>query len=221
MIPTDNAAMRDSQPPFHRIASLVIASAVLTACGPNYSAVNNRLRAENMAKDKEISSLNDQVATQDATIKSQQAVLDKQSPPLQTLPSDRLADMFTVAKVEILPATDSSDLLEGDNKLKGFRVYFRTLTQDRMVYPSTGTLTIEAFELPPAPTPPVRLGTWTFSPADMKKNWYDGLGLRHFAFNCPWSALPGHADVTFKVTFTDALTGVTFEDHLDKKITLP
>jgi hypothetical protein len=217
--------MGDHQPTFRRVIpaalAAIVAGAALTACGPNYSAVTNRLRAENMAKDKEISTLQDQVATQDATIKSLQAVVAKESPPVQTLPPDRLAELYTVAKVEIMPATDSSDLLEGDNKLKGFRVYFRTLTQDRMIYPATGTLTIEAFELPPAPTPPVRLGTWTFSPEDMKKNWYEGLGLHHFAFNCPWSAPPAHSDVTFKVTFTDALTGITFEDHLDKKITLP
>ena len=90
-----------------------------------------------------------------------------------------------------------------------------------MNIPATGDLTIEAFELAPPPQPPTRLGTWKFSAAELKKNYYNGFGLNQFAVNCPWTQPPTSPDITFRLTFRDALTGRLLETHLYKKVTLP
>ena len=194
---------------------------MLAACGTDYTAVINRLRAANATQEKEIAALKARQASNEAIINSLQDQLSEKSPRIQTLPPERLAELFTVGSVQILKATDTSDLLTGDGKLKGFRIFIRTLTADSMVFPATGKLQVEAFELPMAPDQPARIGAWTFTAEEMKKNWYSGLGLNHFGFNLPWENPPRHADVTFKVTFTDALTGNVFTAHLDKKVTLP
>ena len=193
----------------------------LAACGPNYTAVNNRLRAENSQQEKEIATLKAKQASDAAIIQSLQDQLSGKVPRVETLPPERLAELFTVGSVQIQKESGSTDLGTGDGKLKGFRIFIRTLTADGMVLPATGKLEVEAFDLPPAPDQPVRIGTWTFSAEEMKKNWYAGLGLNHFAFNLPWETPPRHADVTFKVRFTEALTGNVFTAHLEKKVTLP
>jgi hypothetical protein len=82
-------------------------------------------------------------------------------------------------------------------------------------------MTIEAFELHAAPAAPRRIGTWTFTPKDMKANWYTGFGSNYFAFNCPWTSPPTLSNVTFKVHSEDALTGQALEADLTKAINLP
>ena len=87
-----------------------------------------------------------------------------------------------------------------------------------MIFPATGNLTLDAVALNPAPAQPARLGNWTFTPTQMKTQWYAGLGLNHFAFDCPIPGLssPPSADVLITATFTDALT----DKRLDATLTL-
>ncbi|HVT81194.1 MAG TPA: hypothetical protein VHM90_11105 [Phycisphaerae bacterium] len=179
----------------------------------------NRLRHENMEKDSQIASLNDRLRNRDATIKDMQGRLSGNLPPLQTLPADRLGQLFTVSRLEI---QGTSDTYDPDGKgISAFRVFLRTYTEDGQIAPAAGTLTIEAFELPPAPAEPRRLGTWTFTPEQMKKSWYTGLGLNHFAFTCPWQTPPTQNALIFKARLQDALTGGTLAAQLDKKVTFP
>ena len=65
-----------------------------------------------------------------------------------------------------------------------------------------------------------RLGIWTFTPAELKKLWYENFGLRQFAVICPWTTPPAHDEITFKIKFVDALTGRTFEDQKAIKVHL-
>jgi hypothetical protein len=195
-------------------------AAGIAGCGPDYNAVANQLRMQTIQQQRQISDLQAKLTASDAAVKQLQAEADNKLPRVATLPDERLAAMYTAARIEILPQTDSWEFQSGKG-LAGFRVHFRTLTDDGMNIPATGDVTIEAFELAPAPAQPQRLGTWTFSAAQIKKCWYSGLGLNQFACNCPWTKPPTSADVTFRMTFRDALTGRVLEAHLDKKVTLP
>ena len=198
------------------ILCLLVATALLTACsGPDLNAVANRLREENLDQKRQIADLQDKLKNRDATVLDLQTHFAMNTPPLPTLPPERLADVFTVARLEIQAQTDSTDLPDGK---PGFRVFLRTYDADNQIVPASGTLTVEAFELPLAPAPPRRIGMWTFTAQEMKKNWYTGLGLNHFALSCPWSAPPTLTAITFRVRLRDALTGQTFEAQLDKKI---
>jgi hypothetical protein len=201
-----------------RGAGLGVCCLALAACGPDYNAVANRLRESNIKQERELASLKEQLTNRDATIRD----LRQQSgaPVLPTLPPERLAQLITAAKIAIQSGTDTWD--NGDGKgVSAFRVYLRPSSADGQIVPATGTLTIDAFELPPSPAEPRRIGTWHFTPEQMKGMWYSGLGLNHFAFTCPWDKPPTQPQVTFNARFQDALTGQTLEATLTKRITLP
>ncbi|MCL2648605.1 MAG: hypothetical protein FWD61_16640 [Phycisphaerales bacterium] len=208
---------------FRILLIVLFACGVLSACGPDYNQIANRLREQNMSQEKQIKDLQGTLAARDVTVRQLQDQVDLRTPRIPTLPDNRLNELFTAAKLEIRPQTDSWQI-DASKNLTAFRVFIRTFSDDDTNIPATGTLTIEAFELPAAPAQPRRLGTWTFTPAEMKKNWYSGFGLNQFAFNCPWTAPatpPTTTDILFKATFLDALTGKALEAHLNKKITLP
>ena len=160
------------------------------------------------------------IASRDAQVADLQNQLAAKNPPLPTLAPDRLAQLFTAASIQIRNQTDVWDFGPQNGGKSGFRVFLRTLSDDGQVIPFTGTLTLEAFELPVSPAKPQRLGTWTFTPEEMKKNWYTSFGSNYFAFNCPWSTAPTHDHITITAHFTDALTGRTLDATLSKTIAL-
>src|SRR3954451_21422930 len=86
------------------------ASALLAGCGPNYSKLANEYREKMLQQRGEIDSLKDQVKNKDATVRDLQARLASNQPPLQTLPPERLAQVFTAVRMEITPQTDAEDL---------------------------------------------------------------------------------------------------------------
>ena len=186
--------------------------AALTACGPNYSAVADRLRKENIELRSDLGAARDELKNKEATIRD----LQGKEPRLPTLPPERLAQVFTAVRLEVAGQTDAQELAGG---ARGFRIFLRAYTKDAQTIPATGALTLEAFELPAAPAEPRRIGTWKFTAEEMKKNWYSGLGAYHFAFSCPFQTAPTMTNVTFKARLVDALTGQTLEAQLEKKIT--
>jgi len=185
---------------------------------PDFRAAANRLREENIKQKEQIATLQDQLKNRDATIHDLQEHIATNTPPIRTLPPERLAQVFTVTKLEIQSETDVADL--GGGK-EGFRMFLRTYDDDGQIVPASGEMTIEVFELPPAPAEPRRIGTWTFTPEDMKKAWFTGLGTNHFAFSCPWEKPPqaNVGPIVFKARFRDALTGNMLLAQLDKKVT--
>ena len=199
---------------------------LLAACGPDYARIDNDLRHQLSAQGAQLADAQQKLANRNAQVTDLQNQLAGKYPPLATLPPDRLAQLFTAAKIDIRSQTDAWNLGGaggggGGKGISGFRIFLRTLSDDDQIITATGTLTLEAFELPPSPAPPVRVGTWTFSPDDMKKNWYTGLGSDYFAFNCPWTAAPKEKTITFTAHFTDALTGRHLDATTTKTITLP
>jgi len=161
------------------------------------------------------------IANRDAQVADLQKQLAAGNPPLQTLPTDRLAQLFTAASIQLRNQSDVWDFGPANGGKAGFRIFLRTLTDDGQIIPATGTLTLEAFELPASPGEPRRLGAWTFTGEEMKKNWYAGAGANYFAFNCPWTTPPTQQNITITARFTDALTGRHLEATLTKAITPP
>jgi hypothetical protein len=83
---------------------------------------------------------------------------------------------------------------------------------------ATGTVVIEAFDLAAQDT---RVGRWEFSSAQLKPMWNGHGMLYEFIIPCPWQTLPQHEKVTIKVSFTDALTGRTFDAQTIASVKLP
>ncbi len=210
----DNALMTHTSPRFWCPLPILATLLCVTGCGPDFQASANRLRAQNITQQNQISDLQAKLAARDSTITGLQSQLDDRTPRIQTLPNDRLAQLFTVGSIDVSTPTGFTDLGEG---LHGLRVYLRTRTDDGTIFPATGKLTLEAFSLTTAPAEPLRIGPWTFSPEDMKKNWYSGLGLNHFGFNCPAPTPTAKTDIVIRATFVDALTGRTLQATFTKK----
>jgi len=84
---------------------------------------------------------------------------------------------------------------------------------------AAGAFTIEAFDLD-VPEHPL-VGTWKFSVEQARESWYGKAMLYEYVLTCPWQAGPTHAKLTVKVTFTDALTGLTLTAKQDVTIKLP
>lgn len=207
-----------ARPAYRRGAGLFLFVSALSGCmliPPDLHKVANKLRETTIKQAGEISSLKEQLTNRDATI----ATLKQQSgaATIPSLPQSTLSQLFTVSKIELRSSTDLAD----GNPPTAFRAFIRMYTADGQLLPATGTLTLEAFELPPPPADPRRIGTWTFTPEQMKKCWYSGLGLNQFAFDLPFPAPPATNDITFKARFVDALTGQTLLTQLHKNVKLP
>jgi hypothetical protein len=102
------------------------------------------------------------------------------------------------------------------------KVYLVPTDQDGQPLKAAGSFVIEAFDLdqPQAPL----LGRWTFDTDEAKRNWYGSFMDYTYAFTLPWKTWqkpPGHPEVTIKVAFTDALTGLTFQKQMPITIHVP
>jgi hypothetical protein len=183
---------------------------LLAGCGPNLSQANDDLRAENLRLQQAWQRERDDLRDREATIRRLEEQLDERVPRIATLPKDRLDQMFTVGRIQLRAWTDAWDF-NGDDVQDGFRVYYRTMTENGDVLPATGTLTVEAFDLADAADPLV--ARKTFTPDELRNKWYGGLGLDQFAVNVPWQRVPAHTEVTFRISFVDALTGRVFQDQ--------
>ena len=198
---------------------LALGALALIGCGPNYSRIADSLRERNFKLEQQLEQTQQLIKDQQATLQYKQEQLDAQTPRVATLPPERLAQLFTVTRVELRSGTDLWDW-EKDQAPDGFRVFFRPYSDTGDILPASGQVTIEVFDLA-IPQGTQRLGKWTFTPADLKKSWYGSLGLNHFALNCPLEQLPQHRELTFKLQFIDALTGQVLTDQKQIAVHLP
>ena len=178
----------------------------LTGCA-NY-AKNAPLYQRNVTLENQNAALKRQLATEQTRVSALNTQLAAKTPRIATLPQNRLDQLFTVSGINISGDTRSSRL--GNHKeLRGFRIFVRTRMAGGMALPATGRFVLEAFDLAKAQGSQ-RIGQWVFTPGESKKDWYGLFGINAFAFDCPWKTPPSHRHITFKATFTDALTGRLF-----------
>jgi hypothetical protein len=188
----------------------------LAACAPNYSIVANHRLDQIIKLENQNGELTGKLKEDQTKIDALRRQLESQTPRIATLPPERLDELLTASSIELQHSTDAA-AFDLNTRQTGFRVYVRPMTADGQPVPATGTVTVEAFDLA-LQNESQRIGTWTFTPAELKTNWYSGFGLNHFAMNCPWKEPPAHDAITFKITFVDALTGQTMFDQALIKI---
>ncbi len=188
------------------ITALGFAAALLTGCA-NY-AHNAPFYERNVELTNANSRLKGELASAEAQIKQLRKAVAAKTPRIATLPPPRLAELFTVKKIQISSDTRTAHLHNSSTR-NGFRVFVKTFMGGSMILPATGTFNIQAFDLSSGVKHPL-IGRWSFSPMQSKKCWYGLFGLDEFGFDCPWKTPPRHPDITFRVKFTDALTGRVF-----------
>jgi len=177
---------------------------ILPAACTHPSKANIELRKEKQALEARIQSLEEQRTADQARIRG----LEEKVGTIPTLPESRLDEMFTAHGIRIGQLTGGYAMDVKSPWDQGIKVYLTPVDDSGEPIKATGEVTVEAFEL--GKNPPLRLGKWTFTPAQMKDSWR-GFGLIHaFVLMCPWQVVPTARNITLDIRYQDELTGRVF-----------
>jgi hypothetical protein len=111
--------------------------------------------------------------------------------------------------VDIGRLSGAADLDPRKDGHEGLKVYLRPTDETGTGLKATGTVIVEAFNLGDEP---IRVGRWEIGPEQIKDTWRELGPLEGFVLTLPWQTVPPSGDISFKVTFTDELTGRRFEE---------
>ena len=121
---------------------------------------------------------------------------------LPTLTQEQLDKLFTVQGIQLGRLTGVDD--------QGVLKVYATPTDDiGQPLKAAGSFVVEAFDLAKKDKPLV--DRWEFGLDQARQNWFGQALLYEYVLSCPLPSPPEHPDLTLKVSFTDALTGRTFE----------
>lgn len=184
---------------------LALLPVVFGGCGPRPNAANIELRKQVIDLEREVEQLRREREADRATIVAMQS----DRPTTQSLPHDRLEELFTVAGIRLGRLTggyDSEPRQPGDESIRVYLAPFDAAGDDLK---AAGTVVIEAFDL--AEEAP-RLARWSFDLPSMKSAWNSSGLLYEYVLDCPLAgvSVPATGELTLRVVFTDALTGRSF-----------
>lgn len=139
---------------------------------------------------------------------------------VQTLPPERLDNLFTTHGIALGRLTGGADLDRQKPGDEGLKVYATPIDQQGQKLKAAGSFVVEAFDL--AAPGDNRVGRWAFDVKQARDAW-NGMLLQYgYVLTLPWQQKPpAHGDVTLKVTFTDELTGRSFTQQKVVKVNLP
>ncbi|MFT3786293.1 MAG: hypothetical protein QM770_09015 [Tepidisphaeraceae bacterium] len=185
----------------------------LAGCsGPNKGNID--LRKTIQQKDDVIAQKDREITSHVARIK----VLEASKGTLPTLPQDRLDRLFTTTDIHLTRLTlpiDSDPNTPGD---EGFKLAFVPVDQTDQEFKTAGSATIELFDLSAKDT---RIGTWKFTTAELMPKYFTSVLLSCYVLEFKWQTPPTHAKLLVKVSFTEELTGKTFEGQRELTVTPP
>lgn len=179
---------------------------------------NIELRKKNQGLEEKVADLQKQRETDQSLIQS----LRQSRPTTAALPPERMANLYTTHDLKFGTLTSGYDAGPARPDESGVKVYVVPTDQDGQPLKAAGSFKVEAFDLGQPQNP--LIGQWAFTTAEAKLNWYGAFMSYTYAFTLPWKAwkrLPAHPEVTIKVTFTDELTGLSFEKQMPVKVQLP
>lgn len=179
------------------------------------SAANNKLRAENLKLQDQITSLQREKESDRATIQAKETM----SGTIPTLPQERLDKLFTAGGLKLGRLTGGDHWTGPNTGDDGIKVEAVPLDQQGEKLKAAGSFVVELFDLS-QPTE-AHVGHWSFNVDQSRQNWYGGGLLYSYILKCPWQKAPVHADLTLKVTFTDELTGREFTQQQIVKVHPP
>jgi hypothetical protein len=196
------------------LAFALLGIILATGCSrPN--AANIELRKQNAELRGQIETLNRQ---HEADVASIRGLQKSGASTMPSIPPERLATLFTVHGIQFGKLTGGADLdpkTPGDD---GVKVYVTPFDQDGEPLKAAGSFVVEAFDLDAEKG--IRIARSEFPLEEARKNWYGQALLHTYVLTCRWEKPPTHADVTIKVTYTDALTGRVFDAQKQVKVSL-
>ena len=177
---------------------------------------NIELRKQNQTLQNQIDTLQRQHSADVADINA----LQSHATTVPVLPQKRLAELFTVHGLKFGRLTGGADLDPSKPGDEGLKIYITPIDEAGEQLKAAGAFTVEAFDLANKDHPLV--GSWRFPLSEAAHNWYGRALLYCYVLTCPWQhGPPAHADLTIKVTFTDALTQRYFIAQEIVKIRVP
>jgi len=147
------------------------------------------------------------------------AGLRERNGSIPTLPTTRLAELFTTHSIEFTRLTGGADLDPNKPGDEGLAIYVVPNDQYDQMLKAAGTFDIEAFDL--AEPSKQEIGKWHFDLQQSRDAW-NGWALAYaYGLICPWQTVPRHADITVRVTFFDELTQTPFVAQRIIHVNLP
>ena len=182
-------------------AMLAVLAAGLVLCGcsgPN--KVNIELRKKNAKLQADVESLKRQHDVDVASIHA----LEQHATTVPVLAHAQISELFTVHGIEFGRLTGA----DPDRPGAGLKVYIVPIDKSGEPIKAAGSFVVEAFDL--AAGENNRVGHWQFALDQAQKNWFGNAMLYTYVLDCPLAEPVKHAEITLKISFTDALTQRTF-----------
>jgi len=182
----------------------------LNCGGPNTAGIE--VRKENQALREQIEKLERQHAADQASLQAATC------PSIPTLPPAQLATLYTTHSIELGRLTGGYD---SDNKPgdEGLKIQLTPLDDEGQKLKAAGSITVDLFDL--ALSNNQRIGHWEINPQILRQTWLGSAFQYNYLVKLPWQSPPQHAELTVKVTFTDALTHRSFTEQKVITVTLP
>lgn len=202
------------QPTTQRV-SLLLLAVLLVGC--EISRDNNS--TPSITTDKLIAE-NERLTSQLAQQRRQTEQLSQQLDTLSGFP-DGLSHLVRVADVEFGRFTRGYDQ-DNDGLDDGVNVYFILRDSAGDSIKAAGRIEIELWDLA-APEDSRLFGRWNYDLDQLNDYWLAGLMAYHYKFALAWpqGAPPDHPNLTIKLKYSDALTGLVFERQKMVEIILP
>jgi len=203
--------------PSRLLAALTCCGAALAVAGCGTpSQANIELRKQNQQLQFRVTTLQRDITGDQQVI---QGLRDRVG-TLPTLPTTRLAELFTTHSIRFGYLTGGADLDPTKPGDEGLAVYVITVDESGDKIKAAGTFDIDAFDLA-EPKDPL-IGHWHFDLQQSRQAWTNVLLEYDYAFLVAWQArIPLHPDITVKVTFFDELTQTPFTAQRVVHVNLP
>lgn len=183
-------------------------------CGSPNKA-NIELRKQNQELRNQIEQLKREKKGDAASV----AALESRVGVLPTLPHERLEQLFTTHGLQLGRLTGGGDFNRNEPGDEGLKIHAVPIDQTDDEFKAAGAFVVEVFDLAEPAQPAI--GRWEFSTEQAKQHWYGSIMLNEYVLECPWQKVPGHEELTIKVTFTDELTQRAFTAQKIVKVELP
>lgn len=169
------------------------------------------------AKLAEAQSQNQQLQKDLEQQRAAQMQLQRELEQFRGMPDDRREQLVQVAGIEFGRFTDAVDR-DKDGFDDGVKVYLVLRDREGDVIKAAGTVDLELWDLDAAENQ--RRYQHHFDLKETAGCWLSGMMADHFKFEIPWAknTPPRHANLTIKLTYTDALTAKSWQ--IQKMITV-
>jgi hypothetical protein len=200
----------------HRLARPATQGISAGMCLLVCAAVAGCFNAPSDPRITQIQQLEDKVQSQGRLLSQKDDQLAEQSRMVQQLrglKDDRKLDsLVRVAKIELDRLSGTYDD-NRDGTPDGIVLYLRMYDDEADVIKAAGSARVRLMDLA-KPDGQQTLGTHDFDAKTMRGLWYGKLMTSHYTIRIPWAKMSGppqHPKVTVLVSFTESLSGRSFE----------